>query len=502
MSIVSWMRPHAPLMQGARRLAALLAVPASVGAQRLAGVEHPVALVHATVIDVATGAQHRNATVVLTGEHITGVDSAGAPPRGARIVDAAGRYVIPGLWDMHVEEALSMSKRLPVDSNAAFFHPLFVAWGVTGVRDIAGATTTLAQWRDAIAQGRRIGPRIVYTGPKLATQDTDNATTEPLRSAADVAHAVGALRREGVDALYLSGSFDGTLLDTLAVTARQAGLPFEGLVPGNRSLWETSALGQHADDHLSRVLLACTRREWFVRRLTTWHTTRPWYARVLWKLHLVEHAEYPVTLPLAYWNDARAEALFAQLATAHTWQIPTLRMYGVLFRAPDSLLRSSPDLPALLAPRTPWHGWAAEPRPASHPLVQLYDRMLWTVGTMEHAGVGLLAGSDTPNQHALPGESLHDELALLVRAGLTPLEALRTATINPARFLGAADTLGTVRPGAVADLVVLDGDPTADIANTRRIAMVVARGRLFDRAALDAMIRRGREAAAWYAPTP
>ena len=110
---------------------------------------------------------------------------------------------------------------------------------------------------------------------------------------------------------------------------------------------------------------------------------------------------------------------------------------------------------------------------------------------MFRSGVPILAGSDTPNLYAAPGLSLHDELALLVRAGLTPLEALRSATLRPAEFLGATDTLGTVGVGRVSDLVILDADPTVNITATRQIAYVVARGRIFNRVALDSLRARG-----------
>ena len=140
--------------------------------------------------------------------------------------------------------------------------------------------------------------------------------------------------------------------------------------------------------------------------------------------------------------------------------------------------------------------WRSLPIDIAAKIVALYAFHAELIGPLNRAGVPMLAGSDSPNPYVYPGFSLHDELGLLVRAGLTPAEALRTATINPAGFLGLTDSLGTVAQGKVADLVLLDANPLSDIANTKRIRAVIQGGRLLKRSALDTMLARARARAA------
>jgi hypothetical protein len=206
--------------------------------------------------------------------------------------------------------------------------------------------------------------------------------------------------------------------------------------------------------------------------------------------------EFPAALALERFSEARAESLFVQMAARGTYHVPTLRLLAVLNRSGDPAVRLPPAPLELRPPARPADGWPAAPYPAAHPLARTQARLQWSVGAMHRAGVPILAGSDTPNLYAAPGLSLHDELALLVRSGLTPLAALQGATWHVAQYLGATDTLGTIAPGRVADLVVLSADPTVDIANTRRIEMVMARGRLHDTAALAALRARGTAMAA------
>jgi hypothetical protein len=184
------------------------------------------------------------------------------------------------------------------------------------------------------------------------------------------------------------------------------------------------------------------------------------------------------------------------MAARGVYHVPTLRLLGVLNRSGDSAVRLPPSPLELRPPARPVDGWPAAPHPAGHPLARTQARLQWSVGAMHRAGVPILAGSDTPNLYAAPGLSLHDELALLVRSGLTPLAALQGATWRVAQYLGATDTLGTVAAGRVADLVVLTADPTLDIGHTRGIEMVMARGTLHDAAALAALRARGTAAAA------
>jgi hypothetical protein len=181
-------------------------------------------------------------------------------------------------------------------------------------------------------------------------------------------------------------------------------------------------------------------------------------------------------------DAAKCRVVIQTLARNHTWLTPTLVAYQPFAYAFDST-STHPEL-AKYVPGIVQGGWmrrAAAMAAADSAVVRSYFSFERT-RDLNNAGVKLLAGTDMPQAFVYPGFSLHDELALLVQSGLTPIEALRTATYNPAEFLGALDSLGTITQGKIADLVLLDADPLADIRNTRRISAVITNGRLFDTA--------------------
>jgi imidazolonepropionase-like amidohydrolase len=191
--------------------------------------------------------------------------------------------------------------------------------------------------------------------------------------------------------------------------------------------------------------------------------------------------------------DARkADALFARFARNGTWQCPTLTVLRALAYFDDEKFRADPRLDYMPEYfRTSWgaKGPSAKLRLGmARDMRRVYQKSLSLVGAMHRAKVPLLAGTDTTNPYCFPGLSLHDELALLVEAGLSPLEALCCATLSPAKYLGRLDDLGTVAKGKLADLVLLEANPLDDVKNTRKIAAVVAAGKLLDRAALDKML--------------
>lgn len=453
-----------------------------------------VALVGATVVDVAGAGDVRDATILVSGGRIVRVFPSAneRPPRGARVVDIRGKFVIPGLWDMHVEQALPFWERLPVDSNAALHHPLLLAHGVTGVRDVAGPLGVLGRWQREIEQGVRLGPRMVFTGPKFSERAT-NATRQVV-AVSELSAAVAAHARNGAHAIYIS-DLPPSLHAPLLAAAGEAGLAVEGNVPLGISLWDAASRGQRVVDHFDGFFIAAADDELRVRRSLRWNEDPPWWLRTARRLRLDEPIRHPWAFALQHWSDERASGLVAHLARHRTYQVPTVRMLGTLLRSGDSLVRLPPSPLSLRPARHPWQEWASEPVSPDHPMAREWTALLAGVGAMQRAGVPILAGSDAPNLHSAPGRSLHDELGLLVRAGLTPREALRAATLTPAEYLGATDSLGTVAPGRVADLVILEGDPTRDIGNTRRIAAVMTRGRLLERATLDSLLRAGTDRA-------
>jgi imidazolonepropionase-like amidohydrolase len=196
-------------------------------------------------------------------------------------------------------------------------------------------------------------------------------------------------------------------------------------------------------------------------------------------------------------NAEKAAALFARFKRNHTWVCPTLAVERSVAFHDDPNLRNDPRLKYVPSQaRTQWASGLKDETAEDLALQRsIYKKGVEIVGAMRRAGVEFLAGTDVPYLYLYPGFSLHDELVLLVGAGLTPMEALQAATLNPARFLGKEKELGTIEKGKLADLVLLDANPLADIRNTQTIQAVVVNGRLLDKKALDELLAQVEAAA-------
>jgi imidazolonepropionase-like amidohydrolase len=448
-----------------------------------------VAITRVTLIDPARDAPLRDASIVVQGDRIVaaGPRRAVAIPRGARVINASGKFVIPGLWDMHTHVAQPVVPGVTLETGAAYFLPLFIAHGVTGVRDMAGDLTTLRRWQAEIARGERVGPRLVVTGEKLGMRPVVPGAPFPIRTERDVQLSVQALKDSGAAFVKLH-FIDSALIEPLMSGARALGMHVAGHVETPQSVRDLARAGLRSVEHLDGLLLATNSREDALRRDLIRYEENTLWQRLLVKVGLRHRITNPNLEMLDGYSAARADSLYDLFRATGTWQCPTLRLLGVLYRQRDPNLRLAPD--SLLPREYPSarDGFLNAPLQTTDYRVALYPRMQETVRRMSARGVRILAGTDTPGLAAVPGRALHEELGLLVAAGLTPREALRAATTAPGVYLEARDSLGTIRAGAVADLVLLDGDPLRDIAQTQRIRAVVARGRYYDRAALDRMI--------------
>jgi imidazolonepropionase-like amidohydrolase len=404
--------------------------------------QKPLAFTNVTIID-GTGAKPRlDQTVVITGDRITtlGPTRKLKPPAGAQTIDATGRFLIPGLWDMHVH----------VGSDAKFYLPLFIANGVTGIRIMSGSPFH-HQWRQEVLAGAAVGPRMVIGSAIIDGPNSYFPSHVKVASAEEARKAVRKARQEGAEFIKIHDLVPRDAYFALMDEARKHGLPVAGHVPGSLTPEEASKAGQATIEHLTRL----------------------------------------DDLNLTGAGRKQAVALFMQFKKNHTWQCPTLVMTRNYSWLDDPAVSSDARVkyvrPGL---RNSWQrmtaaGLAVQERAARQQLFRKRQAML---NQMQHLGVGILAGTDLGNPYCFPGSSLSDELALLVEAGLKPIEALQAATRSPARFLGRDEELGTVQTGKRADLVLLDADPLADIRHTTKIQSVITNGRYYDRAALDRML--------------
>jgi imidazolonepropionase-like amidohydrolase len=414
-------------MDGMRITIRLLAFAAAL--LTYAGQAQHLAVAHVTVIDVESGRARPDMTVVADGPRISAVTPAtGAKvPPGSRIVDGRGKFLIPGLWDMHVHMFGELPPTAEDQSARTYFAPAFLAHGITGVRSMFDDLGAIRKLREEIP-----GFDVVTAGPVLDGDPPYFRGFIGCKTPEDARRAVQAVKRDGGDFVKVYSLLSREAFFAIADESSKAGLRFAGHLPNSVTAAEASDAGQLSFEHLMGIP-----------------------------------------------NDP---ALFARFVKNGTWQTPTL----VALRAPafagdpafenDSRVSGVPEpirqyWKMQLADMANWGKDAADRR-------SKFEQQLRTVAAMQRAGVKILAGSDTPNPYVFPGISLHEELALLVTAGLTTAEALGAATVRPAEFLGRLDHAGSIVPGKDADLVLLDGDPLADIKNTRRISAVILKGKV------------------------
>jgi hypothetical protein len=436
----------------------------------------PLVIVHVTVINPGTSSVQTDRTVVVRGTQIESViDAAQTPsPKDARVVDGRGRYLIPGLWDMHVHTAFG--DWFPGGRDIIL--PLFIANGVTGVRDMGGDLPVLLKWRKQIAEGQIVGPRMIVSGPMLdgylPNKKLRFPSSVPITTPASAIAAVDSLKEQGSDFIKVQSVIPHDAYLAAAAEAHRQGLPIVGHVPDAVRITEVVAAGQKSIEHLMGIFEGCSTQE--DKFITGQGNTK---------------------LLLTTQDPQECEVLIKQLAQSQTWQCPTLVWQrGGTFLDQRDLKHQPLDkyVPAYWRDVT-WKRFTDEMMPDllkdPLPLRQEYfvDN-LKIVGEMHRAGVPFLAGTDTaPGVYIMPGFSLHDELANFVEAGFTPMEALQTATSNPAKFFGIT-TLGSIEAGKTADLVLLNANPLDDIHNTLKIEAVIANGRLFDHSERDRILKQ------------
>lgn len=434
-----------------------------------------IVLTHVTVIDTTGGPAQPDMTVVIDGDRITRVDRKhhAKIPKTAKEIDATGKYLIPGLWDMHVHTFFA--NWIPGGREVTL--PLFVANGITGVRDMGSELDLILAARKEIAEGKLVGPRMVVAGPMLDGPKTQFPASIAIATPEDGRRAVDMLKSRSVDFIKIQSYMPRDAYFAITDECKKQGITFVGHVPDSIRGSEASNAGQKSFEHLIGIFEGSSTVE----------------------DELLKGPKGPGRF-LDTYDPAKETALIQLLAKNQTWQCPTLywERGQWLIDAPEVRDEVIHDPDAKYAPKfwreKSWPQFTAsiikdldtDPLPVREKFVQ---HELDIVKKLQKAGVPFLAGTDTAaGVDVLPGFSLHRELERFVAAGFTPMEALQTATINPAKFLNKLADFGTVEKGKVADLVLLDANPLDDIRNTQKIEAVIAGGRYFSRANLDSML--------------
>lgn len=445
-----------------------------------AAAQNAVALTNADVVDVAAGTLLRRQTIVIRGGRIDQVGPASVVriPPGSTRIDVPGRFVIPGLWDMHVH--LGAGDK---DQDALMYYgSLFLAHGVTGVRD-AGTVLSRLKALDSLTRTGGLMPRLYYAGEKIGPAAGQSW------SLADANAAIAAQTRAGAHYVKLNPGYPDALLRATLGTCHAAGLHCVAHVPAaDTSVW-LSAPGRGSFEHLFNLTEHVSR----IPAPDLFSSSREYATpsvaqRVLYKLRLRRRPDNPRALRVAVRDTTRDRDFFQRVAASGTWFTPTLMLHHAL-TSPSEILPSAVDATLSLE--------SAPPLRRDTTQAQLARGMwgLWNglVRAMHRNGVSLLAGTDFFTTH-VPGASLHAEMVLLQEAGIPPAAVLRMATSNAARQLRAADTLGLVAAGQLADLVVLRRNPLDDVRHVGEVDMVVTRGILLRRAALDSLTQVARAA--------
>ncbi len=450
------------------------------------------AITNVTLLDA--NQQLSNATVLFSDDTITAVGSNVRVPDGATVIDGTGKFLIPGLWDAHVH--LTYYPDLGIDTS----YPLFIANGITSVRDTGGLLDTVLPLRDAANAPGAIAPRVYVAGPLVdgaqrvyaglnGRPNISVGVSTPQEAVAEI----NRLHAAGVDLIKLYEMQAPDAFIAAAARAGELGLPITSHVPLSMDAEDAAVAGIDGIEHMRNLEQSCA-ADYDARLTARRQALADGKDLDGGELRSAIHAAFRADA-IRLQDDARCAEVIATMAREDVFQTPTLTV-NTFVTAPVAAQPRWRDTFVYLPPvvKEQWTVGAerfaermatTDPTPAA---LAFTDWSFAMVAKLHDGGVNIMAGTDNPIGFLTPGFSLHEELAFLVRAGLTPMEVLTAATLHPAQFMRLDDKLGTIEPEKWADFVLLDADPREDIRNTQRINTVIKGGRVFDRKTLDDML--------------
>lgn len=423
-----------------------------------------IAIVNVTIIDGTDHPPRIHSTVIVQGTTIADITGEREkPPKEAKIVDGTGKFLIPGLWnnDLHAGSYDDAKSHLPE----------LVSYGITTVRDMGAPLDDILRLRDATASGALIGPRLFIAGPLLeGPVPVRMPLIVNLFNEKQARDEVKDLKQHNVDYVEVDTSLTPELYWAVADEARRQVLPLVGHIPALINAGEVVKAKQRDMEHLGgrflNVLIACSSDEAFFNQVIG--ITYDDLLVAMKEKRTADESQFTAEFDeklLKTFDEGKAQRLYRLYARNGVAQIPTLYVLKTLWQSnKDGLKLNEQDMQSGK---------------------RIFAKDLEAVGEMKRAGVMILAGTDGP--YAQGGDALHSELELLVEAGLTPLQALQAASRDAAKEMGVSKDVGTIEAGKVADLVLLDADPLANISNTRKIDAVVLRGQLFSKKELSGM---------------
>jgi imidazolonepropionase-like amidohydrolase len=469
---------------------AMLALGLLSAAHAVDKIAADVVLTKATLIDVAGGKTVTGKSVVLKGDTILAVvdDQQLSNYAAERTISLPGKYVMPGLWDTHVHFGGGPAL---IDENKHLL-PLYLAYGITTVRDCSGDLPDIVlQWRAQINARQLEGPTIFTSGAKLEGYKPLWKGTIEVGTPEEVSKALDKLQGQQVDFVKIT---ENTLKPEMYLEAlRQAkarGMRTSGHIPVQLTLATMFDAGLGTVEHQSYLLRAATPKE---QELTAQVAAGTLTGREA------------VKQSLASYDEATARSSFRYMASKGTAVVPTLsvsRVVAYLDRDDHTHDEALQYIGHGLRATYEWRVQRAAQDDAAAIAQRkaVFEKSAALLPILQQEGVSIIAGTDAGflNSYDYPGQALHDEIGLYVNYGLTPVQALQTAVINGPRFLGKQDRYGALEAGKAADVLVLDANPLQDIGATRKIRTVISHGKVYDRAQLDKILA---DTKAWVAQT-
>jgi imidazolonepropionase-like amidohydrolase len=441
--------------------------------------QNAVIFKNVNVVNVETGRIDNNRNVLIKGNTIHKITPGAISPKQALVVDGTGKFLIPGLWDMHIHVF-----RNAVDKRKEYYFPLFIANGVTSVRDMWTKPQNMQyinEWRKQVSSETGLVPRFATVGSLVDGGPPVWPGSDTVKTAEEARAIVHKIKKSGVDFVKVYGHLSREAYFAIADECKKMNFPFAGHVPDSVTSTEAAISGQKSIEHLFLIF-----SKW--KELSSKEEN----------FRKVKRGEWTPALRLELlqsFSEQKGQELAKLFTRSGTLLCPTIVVHAANMFTDDKRYIQDERLQYISeAEKKGWMDFYNAFKPENRSINQLrFQTDMKYLNTMYKNGVGIMAGTDVGNPFIYAGFSLHDELDYLVKAGLTPLDALRTATINAAKYAGKEKEIGTVSTGKLADLVLLDANPLLDITNSKKINAVVLNGKLLQRKDLDHLLMVARE---------
>jgi imidazolonepropionase-like amidohydrolase len=420
---------------------------------------HDCVITDVNIVDVNTGKILKNKTLAIDNNRITAIynkEIVGSD--STMVIDGKGKYLIPGLWDMHAHYQWS---RVDLD-------PLLIANGITGVREMWGNMPAFVVVPKSAQQEGLVSPDIYLSADLIDGNPPSFPGSIVVSTTDEAAGAVKSQMDKKVNFLKVYSSLTEECFLAVAEEAKKNNIPFAGHIPNGVSIYKAIEAGMASSEHLYGFLDACSSVDTSNEAL------------------------------IGTFSEKRFDSICSVLAKSSMWLCPTLTVNRAMGYLNDSIFIN--DNRKAYLPEYVLEIWNQKLNPYTKSQIDNFANSsrvrylfeLSLIGKMNEKGVKFLAGTDFPNPYVFPGFSLHDELSLMVKGGMPILDALRTATVNPAKFMNKADDFGSVEVGKIASLILLNKNPLEDIENSTSIETVIIRGKVYNRKALDLMLEKAK----------